>query len=251
MTMLKLSQGDAADKIAWLADAAASTSHGAVVGYDISGWDDSVWVLHSMYKDVESSADAPNKRPRTLLGEATGSPVDLSTGIPLEYSPTPVEKWTRLPWSELACRLNFELGAGMSNPPSDSWLPPALPANILAPNEGQLNEKDLQSVVDAVKTILPETTEECIAFFAALPAQEFDSATVYSGSLNDLQQLVRTETGHATPSNIWPIDRTWFIYTDWDLLATKISGPVELINAIEASPELETIRWPVKPNHME
>lgn len=251
MTMLKLSQGDAADKIGWLAEAAAESSHGAMVGYDIAGWGDSVWILHSMYEYVESSADAPHEAPRTLPGQSTGFPVDLATGIPLGYSLTPVEKWTRLRWSELASRLGLELGAGMSNPPSDSWLPLALPANILAPNEGQLNEEDLQSVVDVVKTVLPETTEDCIAFFAALPTQDFDSATAYSGSLPDLQQLVRTETGHATPSNIWPIDRTWFIYTDWDLLATKISGPVDLIDAIGASPELETIHWPAKPNHME
>nr|CTQ90460.1 hypothetical protein [Kibdelosporangium sp. MJ126-NF4] len=46
-----------------------------------------------------------------------------------------------------------------------------------------------------------------------------------------------------TPSNLWPADRSWFVYTDWDLWATRISGPPELIAAVTAHSELETTRW--------
>ena len=47
----------------------------------------------------------------------------------------------------------------------------------------------------------------------------------------------------STPSNLWPTDKSWFVYTDWDLMATKVSGPAELVAAIEADDELESLRW--------
>jgi len=32
--------------------------------------------------------------------------------------------------------------------------------------------------------------------------------------------------------------------TDWDLWGTRIAGPPDVIAAIEADPELETVRYP-------
>ena len=39
------------------------------------------------------------------------------------------------------------------------------------------------------------------------------------------------------------MDRSWFVYTDWDLWATKDNGPPTLIAALEADAELDTINW--------
>lgn len=65
--------------------------------------------------------------------------------------------------------------------------------------------------------------------------------TVYAGDCRDVGELVAELT--LTPSNSWPADRSWLVYTDRDLQGTKVSGSCELIAALEADERLETIRW--------
>ncbi|MCD2191717.1 hypothetical protein [Actinomycetospora soli] len=50
-----------------------------------------------------------------------------------------------------------------------------------------------------------------------------------------------------TPDNVWPLDRSWLLTTDYDLWATRLAGPAALIAAIEADPELETTRFGRRP----
>jgi hypothetical protein len=45
-----------------------------------------------------------------------------------------------------------------------------------------------------------------------------------------------------TPNNIWPADRPWLIYTDYDLEATRVSGSTEVIDAVCADDYLDTVR---------
>ena len=45
-----------------------------------------------------------------------------------------------------------------------------------------------------------------------------------------------------TPSNIWPADRSWFVYTDYDLWATRISGSQALIDALIEDSEIDAAR---------
>jgi hypothetical protein len=47
-----------------------------------------------------------------------------------------------------------------------------------------------------------------------------------------------------TPNNIWPEDRSWFVFTDADLWATKVSGSLELTKDLVQTGELETIVYP-------
>ena len=42
----------------------------------------------------------------------------------------------------------------------------------------------------------------------------------------------------------WPDNRSWFVYTDWDLSGTRVSGTAELIDSVVADLELETIDYP-------
>jgi hypothetical protein len=68
-------------------------------------------------------------------------------------------------------------------------------------------------------------------------------ATVYSGDLFDLLPLIRSQRGtRLTPSNFWPSDHSWFVYTDYDLWATRVSGSQALIDALTEDGELDTIR---------
>ena len=47
-----------------------------------------------------------------------------------------------------------------------------------------------------------------------------------------------------SPSNFWPEDQSWFVYTDWDRSSTKVSGNADLINRLATDPELETVSLP-------
>lgn len=62
--------------------------------------------------------------------------------------------------------------------------------------------------------------------------------------LGDVANLVDRAQGRiGTPSNLWPLDRSWMMFTDWDLWGTKVSGPRELMDAIQSAPGLECIDW--------
>jgi len=39
------------------------------------------------------------------------------------------------------------------------------------------------------------------------------------------------------------MDRSWFLYTDWDLWGTKVSGSQSLIDELISDPDLETLEW--------
>jgi hypothetical protein len=47
-----------------------------------------------------------------------------------------------------------------------------------------------------------------------------------------------------SPSNIWPDDRSWFVYSNYDLSGTRVSGSAELVASVVADSELETITAP-------
>ena len=47
--------------------------------------------------------------------------------------------------------------------------------------------------------------------------------------------------GLGAPNNIWPDDKAWFTYTDYDLWATKVSGSQDLIARILEDDELEGV----------
>ena len=42
---------------------------------------------------------------------------------------------------------------------------------------------------------------------------------------------------------LWPRDRSWFVWTDWDLKGTRLSGSRALGGAARADAVLETVDW--------
>ncbi|WP_347661030.1 hypothetical protein [Micromonospora sp. B9E7] len=46
-----------------------------------------------------------------------------------------------------------------------------------------------------------------------------------------------------SPTNLWPEDRSWMVWTDYDLQGSKVSGSKSLIEAVERHPVLETTAW--------
>jgi len=64
------------------------------------------------------------------------------------------------------------------------------------------------------------------------------------GCIGDLASLLDSDDLDGTPGNIWPEDRSWLVYTDYDLLGTKVSSSTHLVERLESDPELETLRLP-------
>jgi hypothetical protein len=86
----------------------------------------------------------------------------------------------------------------------------------------------------------------CFAFYGSLPAGfDFDNVHLWSGPLGRIPDLIDQQGGPYgfSPTNFWPAERDWFVWTDYDLEATKVSGDPALISALHAEPRLECVDW--------
>ena len=80
----------------------------------------------------------------------------------------------------------------------------------------------------------------CFALFAGIPEGESDAKVVYAGELGELLALDRG----CGPANVWPENRQWLTYSDYDLDGTRVDGSDELIGLLCADPEIETVKLP-------
>lgn len=124
------------------------------------------------------------------------------------------------------------------------WLPyKSWPVNIDVPEEGSLDSGQFLRLVGHVAAVSARGgDEQCFAYYADMKALEAEEDVVYPGRVADLPTLVERDDVAGTPSNIWPMDRSWLVYTDYDLWGTKVSGSADLIERLTADSELETVR---------
>ncbi|WP_112670014.1 hypothetical protein [Micromonospora saelicesensis] len=242
--------------LTWLADRPVRE---ATTGYDAAGWQSSTWVLHSMYENpslaglgthdelrrhrLESGDLAPEIIGGINLDEGTAD-----SGIPLGFVVRPGSPWRRALWSQ---HLTEGQASDRSYPPCHRWFPHrSWPVAVQPPPEGSLDEESLDALLDTLSRWSvdgPETN--CVAFYASLPAGNFDNPHVWRGPLSAVPELLEERGGPYpfSPTNLWPTDRSWFIWTDFDLLGTKVSGSEQLVEAIKSHPALETVEWPAQP----
>ena len=235
--MRKLPQAEALEQKAWLdAREIETPGYGVHLGYELAEWEDSVWILHSEHLDL-----------RGFDGEYH---LNLEEGVPGFVAPS-AEEWQRVRWSESAYRLGTTLGAKMNYPPSYHWSSrTGRPDNLIATEEGTLDEPSFVAFCDVVGLFSKPDELICYAFYGWLPANHEEvkaneyTITMFEGPLTEVFDLSRdNDRWSTTPSNFWPIDRSWFVHTNWDLSGTQVSGSAEFIAAIEANEYLETIRW--------
>ena len=81
----------------------------------------------------------------------------------------------------------------------------------------------------------------CFAFYAALWTQDFDCPAAFEGELRELVHLYADDALGGSPNNIWSTDRSWLVYTDYDLCGTKVCGARELVDQLAADSNLETV----------
>ena len=238
----------------WLEDRAPEG--GDVTGYDATGWEASVWILHAMYETEHLPGSVTHDDVRRIERAAGAiEPVEIGeidleellsdatlVGSALGRSGWPGPGWHRLLWSELARRLGvdpftIDVPPSLRSFPYSSW-----PANLAPPAEGSLDREQFLRLVEHLASITPAGHEaSCIAFYAMLSVGEFDEHLVYRGKLKELVEPYDDDGLPGSPSNIWSDQKSWFVYTDWDLWATKVSGSADLINGLTADTELETV----------
>ncbi len=223
-------------------------------GFDPQGWEASIWIAHSMYElsglDVGYTHDdkrranvASGLAEPALIGDFNFDDVGTVTGSGLGFAERPMKDWVRVRWAEMAQRLGTSLD-GQEFPPCFKWFPyKSWPASIEPPTEGSLDQCALEALTPHLERAAP--SQECVAAYGIVTAVRDNVQQCFSGSVSGLRELIDpAESRIGTPSNVWPRDRSWFVYTDWDLWGTKVSGPRSLIRALVEDETLETLRWP-------
>jgi hypothetical protein len=242
----------------WLADRPGDE---AATGYDAAGWESSTWILHAMYENASliglgthdelhrRRLDAGDIAP-LIIGDVNLDGQTTVTGTPLGFVVRPGSPWRRVRWSDYLAGTPGQ-APERTHPPSDSWFPHrSWPVAVQPPPEGSLDEESLDALLETLSrhsTSGPST--DCFAFYACLAAGDFDSLHVWRGQLSAIPELIQHRGGsyQFSPTNMWASDRSWFIWTDYDLAGTKVSGSKALVEAVKNHPALETVDWPEQP----
>ncbi|MEV6575735.1 hypothetical protein [Streptomyces sp. NPDC051577] len=215
-----------ASETGWLA---ALAQDDGLTGCEAPGRPDAAWVLGGMYERGATAGDSVNDSQSRDEHPGPG--------------------WERLRWAELAARIGDPVvpqglypcfrcfpstkGAGI-RPGSIEW-----------PAEGSLDRPTWDQLIRFLTKHSPQEADTpCLAYYNPLIVQDFENRHVRSGRLGDAQALFDNPDILYTPSNLWAADRSWVLYTDYDLWGTKVCGPRPLIAALLADSEIEAVRLP-------
>ena len=164
------------------------------------------------------------------------------TGGGLGWSASPGPGWERLRWRELADRLGVDPFAIDVPPCFRSFPYKSWPVSIAPPSEGSLDFEQFMLLVELLGSVGGDADEfPCFAYYSPLATAEYDEERVFAGSRSSLGDFCN-DGSWGSPSNIWPEDRSWFVYTDWDLWATKVNGSHDLIERLREDEKLETVQ---------
>ena len=202
-------------------------------GFDPSGWEARAWILHAIHENVE----APTSLTRTEVTKIELAAGGAKTAFG-DVKP-PGEEWTRVRWTELAARWEVDPFQVLPGPGAFRYTEASWPANIHGPCEGSLDREQFGRLVQHLaQESCPDF--ECVAFYSRSSVGDFDEEmTVYGGALDEMVDLY-DEFG-VGPSNLWPVDRSWFVYSDWDLWGTRVSGSSALVARLLDDADLEIV----------
>ncbi|MGD0853691.1 MAG: hypothetical protein ABSA07_10100 [Acidimicrobiales bacterium] len=243
-------------EIQWLAESAKDLPGHGYTGYSPEIGEASTWILHAMYETKSDTPDITHDEWHHLQVEggmeeplfAPGlNPESLTVlGIPIGRTTRPESNYKRLRWSELASREKAPM-ASSGVPPCFRWFPyNSWPLRIRPPAEGSIDRESFHLLVRHIIATSPSAgASECFVLYAPLSTGDMGGPPIlYHGQLAELSDLYDHHDFNAGPTNIWTRDRSWFTYTDSDLMATRVSGSLQLVNAIVADSELETTSYP-------
>lgn len=223
-------------------------------GFDLRSFPASTWLIHAMYeKDMDSpiSHDDLEKR-QIALGLIAPSAIDgvdlsavtTSTGVALGWTKAPPAPYRRIRWRDYATRNSLPILVEGQWPghrgfrpgdAGDNWR-----ENVVPPAEGSIDEEswlELVSVLVAHSRLGAST--RCTAFYTPWTLSPDRSPFLMSGALGNAGALLQNPASIGSPQNFWPDGLDWFVYTDYDLQASRISGSVELIEALLRNANLD------------
>lgn len=242
-----------ASLLSWLRE---RTDQVNLTGLDVSGWSAETWVLHAMYERSDLRADLTRddvfrlRLSRRDHPEVAVDDRDVDALFDLwqqeyDWRARPGPEWSRVPWAELASRLGLALGRPALPPGAEWFASSRFPARLQGPVEGSLDVASLDGLVRCLAEHESLGLDAaCVALYSPLGSNEFDEIVLFEGPVGSLPSLVDPSQGrHSMPNNFWAKDHSWFVYTDVDLWATKVSGPESLIARLRVDPTLETLSW--------
>ncbi|MFF3757807.1 hypothetical protein [Streptomyces sp. NPDC002185] len=210
----------------WLAELSQDDG---LTGYEVPGRPDAAWVLGGLYERGATAEDSVND------------------GQSRDEHPGP--GWQRLRWADLAARIGDPV-VPEGKYPGPGCLPSAREpvvrsGSIEWPAEGSLDRPTWDQLIRFLTEHSPQGADTpCFAYYNPITVRNFELSHVRSGRLGDAQALFDNPDILYTPSNLWAEDRSWVVYTDFDLWGTKVSGPRPLVEALLADPEIEAVRLP-------
>ncbi|MET9428947.1 hypothetical protein [Streptomyces sp. NPDC003036] len=118
------------------------------------------------------------------------------------------------------------------------------------PSGGEIDRECLVRLVGLLARHSPDgLAAECYWAQAAIH-EAGRPVTVWRGRLGEAPAFHDTacsEEGSAAahfPAQWWPLDRSWYVLTDWDLSATEVFGSPDLVAALLVDDELDAVRHP-------
>ncbi|MGW1200287.1 hypothetical protein ACWD4B_31270 [Streptomyces sp. NPDC002536] len=242
-----------------------------LTGYPPSGMPDAAWVLHAMYEHEQLPTSVSHHQAHqfrladgTVELDAIGS-IDLEVGIvtggELGRAEHPGPGWRRLRWAELAHRTGEPVVAqgllpSYRSAPDGRLEDGSWPVSLHLPAEGSLDRPSWNRLTDLLLEHSPAGPDtRCLAYYNPLVhhprattaeefARHFAHRHVLTGRLGDAPALYDIDEPDFSPSNLWPEDRSWIVYTDYDLWGTKVAGHPSLIDALVGDAEIEARRLP-------
>lgn len=237
------------DDLCWLGDDVVVNAETDVLP---PGCEDSVWILHNQY------VCPPGIDPGALADEDNPNP----------YPVAPPPEFVRVRWKEVAdikgVPLRGAIWDGLEVPPCFRWdaflswreaslvLPGA--EFVYQPVDATIGQAELEALLPLLRAAT--TTDRIEGMFHAEGSFEdftlgwvldIDSEVhrrVFSFKLGDLlPTMLRPGLPDVTPEFWWPEDRAWVVWTDYDLLGSKVFGSKELIEELRRHPDVETLDW--------
>ncbi|MFF8731323.1 hypothetical protein ACF073_33295 [Streptomyces sp. NPDC015171] len=242
----------------WLRELAGD----GITGFMAPPLPDSAWVLNAMYEHERAPADvthdayhrarvADGSIARHVVGDIDLTERSVTTGGGLGRAEHPGPGWRRLRWAELAARTGDAMvPEGLL--PSFRCFPSAKqggswPLRIAPPTEGSLDRESWNRLIGILTEHSPAGPDtRCLAYYNPLMLLDFDGENTHvrAGRLGDAALLYDNPEVRFSPSNLWAEDRSWVLCTDYDLWASKLSGPAPLVEALLRDPEIEAVRLP-------
>jgi hypothetical protein len=229
-------------------------------GFDVRTFPASTWLIHAMYEVEMESPGSHDEREKQEIADGVRMPLVIngvdtsarttSTGTETGWTKAPGEPYGRVRWRDYAARVGLSIlqegqwpsfrGFQGSISGGGSW-----PENVEPPAEGSIDEESWRELVRVLvgHSSLGAGTR-CLAFYTPWAMHPSGSPYLLDGSLGNAAALIDNPSAFGSPQNFWPESQEWFVYTDYDLQASRISGSPELIAELLANDDLDCENLP-------